>query len=91
MEEEDPVVTVRFVIPEGKTEVTVSESLSLAHEKSQDFGLAPIWVDEMDVVNLSPTKTVSYLVSPEYSNYCHSGCVCNGPVRGTCLQPRDLR
>ena len=47
------------MIPEGRSEVTASESLSLAFQKSQDSGLAPVWVEEEEVLGLSPTKTVS--------------------------------
>ena len=58
-------VNVWFVIPEGKTELTVSESLSQAFQKSLDYGLAPIWKKEMDTVRLKPTKTVRSLLNTD--------------------------
>ena len=52
------------MIPSGKSEVTVTESLSLAFQKSQDCGLAPIWVAEEEVKNLTPTKTDVFVLDP---------------------------
>ena len=57
----DVAVVVRFVIPEGRTEVTVTEALSQAFEQSKEAGLAPVWVQEQEVLNLSPTKTVTFI------------------------------
>ena len=56
---EDGEVRVRFVIPEGRSEVTVSEFLNLAFQKSRDSGLTPAWLGEREVMTLRPTKTVS--------------------------------
>ena len=58
-EEEDVQVAVRFVIPRGKSEVTVTEALSQAFEESREAGLEPAWVPEEDILRLVPTKTVS--------------------------------
>ena len=58
-EEEDVQVAVRFVIPRGKSEVTVTEALSQAFEESREAGLEPAWVPEDDILQLVPTKTVS--------------------------------
>ena len=52
------------MIPSGKSEVTVTESLSLAFQKSQDCGLAPIWVAEEEVKALTPTKTDVFVLDP---------------------------
>ena len=54
----------RFVIPSGKSEVTVTESLSLAYQKSQDSGLSPVWVEEEEVTALTPTKTDVFVMDP---------------------------
>ena len=62
--EEEVEVVVRFVIPAGKTEVTVSDSLSLAYQKSLDSGLAPVWVEEEEVTGLRPTKTDVFVLDP---------------------------
>lgn len=58
MEEDEMTVMVRFVIPRGKTEVTVTEALNIAYDNSQDAGLGPIWVEEDEILKLTPTKTV---------------------------------
>ena len=58
---EDGQVRLRFVIPEGRSEVTVSEFLSLAFQKSRDSGLTPAWLGEREVMTLRPTKTVSFV------------------------------
>ena len=58
MDEDDVQIVVRFVIPQGKTELTVSEALSLGYEQSKDAGLGPVWVSEDDILSLTPTKTV---------------------------------
>ena len=42
---EDNVV-VRFTIPRGKSEITVSESLSFAFQVCQKFGLMIDWIPE---------------------------------------------
>jgi len=58
---DDLQVVVRFVIPQGRTEVTVTEALALAYDQSKEAGLAPIWVQEQEVLNISPTKTVTFI------------------------------
>ena len=60
MEEDDMTVIVRFVIPRGKTEITVTEVLNIAYENSKDAGLGPVWVDEDDILKLTPTKMVNF-------------------------------
>ena len=45
-------VVVRFVIPRGKTEVTVSEALSLGYDQSSDADHGPVWVAEEEVLSL---------------------------------------
>ena len=52
-------VVVRFVIPRGKSEVTVSDALSTAYDQSAEAGLGPVWVKEDEILNITPTKTVS--------------------------------
>ena len=52
------------MIPSGKSEVTVSESLSLAYQRSQDCGLSPVWVEEHEVTALTPTKTDVFVMDP---------------------------
>ena len=52
------------MIPIGKSEVTVTESLSLAFQKSRDCGLSPIWVEEEEVKALTPTKTDVFVLDP---------------------------
>ena len=83
---------VRFVIPEGRTELTVSESLSLAHQKSLDSGLAPVWVEEEEVTRLSPTKTVRRVEeSLMILNTFLSGRVRHGPLLWARLRARHLQ
>ena len=59
---------VRFVIPTGQTELTVSDALASAYQQFQENGAGqqgewpePIWVSEEEVLNLSPTKTVNLI------------------------------
>ena len=52
-------VAVRFVIPRGKTEVSVSEALSLGYDQSSEADHGPVWVNEEEVLSLQPSKTVS--------------------------------
>ena len=42
----------------------MTESLSLAYQKSQDCGLAPVWVEEEEVMGLTPTKTDVFVMDP---------------------------
>ena len=70
---EDLSVVVRFVIPSGKCEVTVSAALSNAFEQSKDAGLFPVWVQEEEVLNISPTKTVTFINGELVSHFCLSG------------------
>ena len=62
-DEEEVQVVVRFVIPRGKTEVTVSEALSEGFDQSQEAGLGPMWVEEDEILTITPTKTVKQLLS----------------------------
>ena len=58
----DIAIVVRFVIPEGRTEVSVTESLALAFEQAIRSGMNPVWVQEQKVLNISPNKTVQSLL-----------------------------
>ena len=42
----------------------MTESLSLAYQKSQDCGLSPVWVEEEEVTALTPTKTDVFVLDP---------------------------
>ena len=55
-------VEVRFIIPRGKTEVSVTECLSLGYDRSREAGHGPVWVTEEEVLALQPSKTVSPVV-----------------------------
>ena len=61
-------LVVRFVLPKGRTEVTVTEALAQAFDQSKGAGLAAIWVQEQEVLNISPTETVIYLHRAESSS-----------------------
>ena len=67
----DLTVVVRFVIPKGRTEVTVTEALAQAFDPSKEAGLAPVWVQEQEVLNISPTKTVTFIHGDLVSHPCH--------------------
>ena len=54
-------VAVRFVIPRGKTEVSVTEALSLGYDQSAEADHGPVWVHEDEVLNLRPSKTVRHI------------------------------
>ncbi len=59
MDDVESAVTVRFVLPKGKTEATCSDELSEAFEKSEENLLKPTWISHDDVLQLNPGKTVS--------------------------------
>ena len=44
-------VVIRFVIPRGKTEVTVTQAMALAYEKSKEAGLSSICIQEQEMLN----------------------------------------
>ena len=56
---EEVSLSIRFVLPRGKTETTCSEDLGYAFDQAQDNGLNPSWIDEEDSLNVNPGKTVS--------------------------------
>ena len=82
-------VVVRFVIPRGKTEVTVSEALSLGYDQSSDADHGPVWVAEEEVLSLQPSKTVRKKNIHNFDRqfYLFTGCVCYGPVLWTSFRP----
>ena len=51
----------RFVIPEGLDETSVSDALSEAFNLCSEADMAPAWVEEASVLNVSPTKTVTFI------------------------------
>lgn len=57
-------VAVRFVIPRGKTEVSVSEALSLGYDQSSEADHGPVWVNEEEVLALQPSKTDVFVMDP---------------------------
>jgi len=65
-------VTVRFVIPRGLNEFSVSEGMGAAFNLSVDSGFNAEWVHEDQVLQLSPTKTdVFVLESFEGETFKH--------------------
>ena len=66
----DLAIMVRFVIPEGKTEVTVTESLALAFVQTSDAGMNPVWVQEQEALNISPTNMVTFIHGDLVSHAC---------------------
>ena len=50
---------MRFIIPRGKSEVTVTDALHTAYDQSREAGLGPVWVQEEEILKITPTKTVS--------------------------------
>jgi len=85
----DVAVVVRFVIPEGRTEVTVTEALSQAFEQSKEAGLAPVWVQEQEVLNLSPTKTDVFVMDP-FSGPAFHHVTSSSKFKCTIVGPRCL-
>ena len=51
MEEDQEQIKLRFLVPQGKTEITVSEELSRAFEVSRNHGLDVDWIQESSLVN----------------------------------------
>ena len=51
----------RFVIPEGLDETSVSDALSEAFNLCREADMGPAWVEEAAVLNVSPTKTVTFI------------------------------
>ena len=69
MESESPSkskddIVIGFIIPDGKSEVTVSQPLSLAFEKSKEAGLSAIWIKEKDVLDIKPTQDDVIVIDP---------------------------
>ena len=60
---EEISLSIRFVLPRGKTETTCSEDLGYAFDQAQDNGLNPSWIDEEDSLNVNPGKTVGTLLA----------------------------
>eukprot|EP00092_Neocalanus_flemingeri_P040838 GFUD01044457.1.p1 GENE.GFUD01044457.1~~GFUD01044457.1.p1 ORF type:complete len:510 (+),score=168.37 GFUD01044457.1:65-1594(+) len=59
---DDLQVMVSFVIPQGRTEIT--EALDQAFTESKKAGLAPLWVEEQEVLNMSLTKMDVLVMDP---------------------------
>jgi len=57
-------VVIGFVIPQGKTEVTVTQLMSLAFDKSKEAGLSTMWIKEQDILNVKPTKADVIVLDP---------------------------
>lgn len=60
MDEGEATVSLRFILPKGKTEATCSEGLAFAYESSQENCLNPIWITQDEALKLSPVKTVNF-------------------------------
>lgn len=86
---DDLQVVVRFVIPQGRTEVTVTEALALAYDQSKEAGLAPIWVQEQEVLNISPTKTDVFVMDP-FSGPGFTHVTSSSKFKCTVVGPRCL-
>ena len=61
IEKESEWINSRFVIPEGLDETSVSDALSEAFNLCSEADMAPAWVEEASVLNVSPTKTVTFI------------------------------
>jgi len=88
-EEEDAPVFVRFVIPSGKTEITVSEDLSTAFERSSEAGLSPVWIKEPQVGKLNPTKMDVFVIDP-FSGPAFDKVTNSSKYKCTVVGPRCL-
>lgn len=81
--EDNPNVMIGFVIPQGKTEVTVSQTMSLAYEKSKEAGLNIMWIKEQDVLSIQPTKADVLVLDPfsgpGYDHLSKFSCSIIGP------------
>ena len=55
----DCSLSVRFLLPRGKTETTCTEDLSYAFDQAQDNDFNPSWIDEDSCLELNPGKTVN--------------------------------
>ena len=83
----DDKVTIFFLIPKGRTEVTVSDSLSQAYEVSREGGLDIHWSQELDLTvklkeqNLSSLPDI-VVVEPGHSSPCveHLAQLCREAV-----------
>ena len=51
----------RFVIPEGLDETSVTDALAEAFSRCREADMGPAWVEESAVLNVSPTKTVTFI------------------------------
>lgn len=53
---DDLAVVIGFVIPRGKTEVTVTQAMALAYDKNKEAMLCTILLQEQEMLNSKPTK-----------------------------------
>ena len=73
---EEVSLSIRFVLPRGKTETTCSEDLGYAFDQAQDNGLNPSWIDEEDSLNVNPGKTVGiFACFPTNTNFTPFSCL----------------
>jgi len=86
LKEEDSPVNVRFVIPTGRTKMSVTEDLRATFEKSNEIGLCPIWIKELEVAKLNPTKMDVFVMDPfsgpafeKVTNSSKYRCIVIGP------------
>ncbi|XP_023332368.1 DNA topoisomerase 2-binding protein 1-A [Eurytemora carolleeae] len=61
MEDEDEKVALRFVIPTGESELTVSDGMVNAFQLCSEQGFEPTWIKENKLLELNPTKTVTFI------------------------------
>ena len=69
----EDLVRVKILIPNGKTEITVSDSISRVHDVSRQQGLAVDWIQESEFVSLVKLQDLNnlpeVLVYDPSSNY----------------------
>ena len=71
---ENDQINIRFFVPHGKTEITVSEELSRAFEVSRTHGLVVDWIQESSLVNkikLQQNIPEILVIDPDLEGPCY--------------------
>jgi len=82
----DEYVSIKFVIPAGKDETTVSEALAQAFDACREAEMGPGWVEEQQILN---TKTDVFVLDP-FSGPAFDQLTSPSKPRCTVLGPRCL-
>jgi len=83
LDDSQSVNPIGFVIPTGKSEVTVSEAMSSSFEKCKEYRLNPLWISENDLLQIKPSMAdviiLDQFSGPGYDHVTAFRCTVLGP------------